>query len=91
MSVVALYASLFEPNISEVVLQHPPMTHQNGPQLLNVLKVMDIPQAAAIQKGVVEYSSIAPGSFDFTKLTHELIQELEDEQEAAQHVVRQSQ
>jgi len=24
------------------------MTHLNGPQLLNVLKVMDIPQAAAI-------------------------------------------
>jgi len=48
MSVVGLYASLFEPNISEVALQHPPMTHQNGPQLLNVLKVMDIPQAAAL-------------------------------------------
>jgi chromosome partitioning protein len=65
-----------------------------GPDLVLqtvIHKNVDIPQAAAIQKGVVEYSSIAPGSFDFTKLTHELIQELEDEQETAQHAVRQSQ
>jgi len=46
--ILGLYASLFESNISEVALQHPPMSHQNGPQLLNVLKIMDIPQAAAI-------------------------------------------
>ncbi|HEY2917928.1 MAG TPA: ParA family protein [Candidatus Binatia bacterium] len=65
-----------------------------GPDLVLqtvIHKNVDIPQAAAIQKGVVEYSSIAQGSFDFTKLTHELVQELEDEQEAAQHAVHQSQ
>ena len=48
MGVVAVYASLFEPGIPELWLQNIPSSHTNGPQLLNVLKVMDVPQAAAM-------------------------------------------
>ena len=48
MGVVGLYAALFEPGIPEIMLQAPPASHASGPQLLNVLKVMDIPQAAAL-------------------------------------------
>jgi hypothetical protein len=48
MGVVALYASLFESGIPEVWLQNTPSSHTSGPQLLNVLKVMDVPQAAAM-------------------------------------------
>jgi dienelactone hydrolase len=45
---VALYASLFEPGIPEIALQTPPASHVVGPQLLNVLKLMDVPAAAAM-------------------------------------------
>ncbi len=48
MGVVALYASLFEPGIPELWLHNLPVSHTTGPQLLNVLKVMDVPQAAAM-------------------------------------------
>ncbi len=44
-AVVAAYAALLEPNISGVILHEPPMTHMAdaAPQLLNVLRVCDIP------------------------------------------------
>jgi dienelactone hydrolase len=48
---IALYASLFEPNITRLDLWNLAATHdlsQAGPDLLNVLKVMDIPQAVAM-------------------------------------------
>jgi dienelactone hydrolase len=50
--VVAAYAALYEPAIREVVAVNPPPSHQPrsagaayGPPLLNVLRVLDIPQA----------------------------------------------
>jgi dienelactone hydrolase len=50
--VVAAYAALYEPAITEVVAMNPPPSHQPaspgaayGPALLNVLRVMDIPEA----------------------------------------------
>ena len=48
------------------------------PQMV-IHKNVDFSKAAALQKAVVEYSFIVPGVFDFTKLTYELRQELEDE------------
>jgi len=42
---------------------------------------------AALQKSVVEYSPIASGTFDFTKLTQELIQETGYEANAARCAV----
>ena len=48
MGVVGLYAALFEPGISEIDLQGAPASHAAGPQLLNILKMMDVPQAAAM-------------------------------------------
>jgi hypothetical protein len=55
MSVVALYASLFEPNIARLDLWHLPASHQSGPDLLNVLRYLDVPQALAL---AAERSSI---------------------------------
>ena len=49
-----------------------------GPDLVLetvIHKNVGIAEAAALQKSVVEYSAIASGTFDFTKLTQELIQE----------------
>jgi len=48
MGVNALYASLFDPDIARVDLHEPPPSHQKGPTYLNVLKYLDIPQAAAM-------------------------------------------
>jgi dienelactone hydrolase len=43
--ILAAYAALFEPSISEVVIVDPPASHRNGPIFLNVLGVLDIPEA----------------------------------------------
>jgi hypothetical protein len=47
MAVNALYASLFAP-VDELVLTHLPKSHMNGPDYLNVLRILDIPQAVAM-------------------------------------------
>jgi dienelactone hydrolase len=43
--VLAAYAALWEPDISAVVLNRPPLSHMNNeaPQFLNVLRVCDVP------------------------------------------------
>ncbi len=43
--ILGAYAALFEPAISEVVLVNPTKTHMEGPHFLNVLRVLDIPDA----------------------------------------------
>src|SRR5262249_51283386 len=48
MGGIALYAALFEPGVAGVELWHPPASHRSGPTFLNVLRVLDMPQAAAL-------------------------------------------
>lgn len=48
MGVNALYASLFVAGISDLHLQGIPSSHMDGPDYLNVLKILDIPEAAAM-------------------------------------------
>jgi hypothetical protein len=48
MAGIALYASLFEPDIVRLDLWHPPASHRQGPIFLNVLRVLDMPQAVAL-------------------------------------------
>jgi len=48
MGVNALYASLFESGIAGLELRQMPSSHREGPDYLNVLKILDIPQAAAM-------------------------------------------
>ena len=48
MAVNALYASLFEDGITRLDLHDMQAGHQDGPAYLNVLKYLDIPQAAAM-------------------------------------------
>ena len=43
-----LYASLFEDGIARLDLHRLPASHENGPTYLNVLKFLDLPQAATI-------------------------------------------
>jgi hypothetical protein len=46
--VIAAYAALFEPSIKEVVIIDPPTSHKDGPIFLNVLRVLDIPEALGL-------------------------------------------
>lgn len=48
MSGIALYAALFEPDIQQLELSGLPLSHQEGPDFLNVLKHLDLPQAVAL-------------------------------------------
>ena len=64
-----------------------------GPELVLeavIHKNVGIAEAAALHKAVVEYSSIASGTFDFTRLTQELLQEVGNEQETTRQLVVQS-
>jgi len=48
LAVDALYASLFESGIASLSLRQVPASHRAGPDYLNVLRVLDIPQAMAM-------------------------------------------
>jgi dienelactone hydrolase len=48
MGVNTLYAAMFEPAVKELLLARIPATHLKGPDYLNVLKVMDLPEAVAL-------------------------------------------
>jgi hypothetical protein len=43
--VLAAYAALMEPRLSDVTVIDPPTSHREGPIFLNVLRVLDIPDA----------------------------------------------
>ena len=44
----ALYAALFEPGLAGLELWRLPPSHDRGPDFLNVLRILDVPQAAAL-------------------------------------------
>ncbi len=46
--ILAAYAALFEPTITEVVIIDPPTSHMQGPHFLNVLRVLDVPEALGL-------------------------------------------
>jgi dienelactone hydrolase len=48
MAGVALYAALFEPKIQELVLDNLPLSHREGPDFLNVMRYLDVPQTVAM-------------------------------------------
>lgn len=48
MSVLALHAALDHPGVARISMWNPPTSYKSGPALLNVLRFMDLPQAAAL-------------------------------------------
>jgi hypothetical protein len=50
MAVDALYASLFEPNIAGLDLWGLPASHTEGPDYLNVLRILDLPETLAMAR-----------------------------------------
>ena len=46
--IIAAYAALLEPDFAAVEIYDPPSSHRDGPIFLNVLRVMDIPDALGL-------------------------------------------
>ncbi len=69
MAVNVLYASLFESNIKKITLAYPSKSHQNGSIYLNVLRYLDIPQAAtmAASRTKVEVKQKKLGGWEYPK------------------------
>jgi hypothetical protein len=48
MTGIALYSALFEPHVKGLVLMEPSRSHRDGPDFLNVMRVLDLPQTVAM-------------------------------------------
>jgi hypothetical protein len=72
--VLAAYAALFEPSIKEVVIVDPPTSHKDGPIFLNVLRVLDIPDALGLLAPDVSLTLIGAKdkAFDRTEQLYKL-------------------
>ncbi len=46
--ILAAYAALLEPELEEAILIDPPKSHREGPYFLNILRILDIPEALGL-------------------------------------------
>jgi dienelactone hydrolase len=70
-AVNALYASLFTNGIASVNLNAPPVSHAAGPDYLNVLRFLDLPQAAAMaaERQPVKWTNVSAEAWTWTTQT----------------------
>lgn len=68
MAVDVLYASLFEPDIAGLDLSNLPVSHSGGPDYLNVMRVLDIPQAMALamERSIVHVSDSGSARWEYS-------------------------
>jgi cephalosporin-C deacetylase-like acetyl esterase len=73
MGILALYAALFDGGIKQIILNDAPASHWQRPALLNVLRVSDIPEVAAVlaPRRLVSLTRL-PATFDFTQRIYRL-------------------
>lgn len=64
-SLIALCASLFEPSVRQVRMTQPPRTTRDGPDLLNVSRIIELPQLALITAAGSRSVSIASSEEDY--------------------------
>jgi dienelactone hydrolase len=64
MSGITLYAALFEPKIEALTLSNLSKSHRDGPDLINVLKYLDIPQAVALAAEKTHVGIVQPDEND---------------------------
>ncbi len=71
----ALYASLFIDGLAGIELVSPPTSHMTGPDYLNVLRFLDIPQAAAMaaERQPVKFSHADPDLWSWTTKTSQVL------------------
>ena len=67
MGALGFYAAALDNRITRVILEDPPSSHWQGPALLNILKLTDLPEAAALvaPRQIVSLSSL-PESYKYT-------------------------
>jgi dienelactone hydrolase len=71
--ILGLYAGLFEERITRLVLGGPPASHWQGPALLNVLRITDIPEVAgALAPRHLSFLGKVPRAFAFTRKVYQL-------------------
>jgi hypothetical protein len=73
MGILCLYAGLLDDRIRQVILHEPPGSHWQGPALLNVLRVTDIPEAAGAlaPRRLVSLTGLPP-SFEHARTIYRL-------------------
>lgn len=73
MGILALYAGLFDERIQQVILKAPPASHWQGPALLNVLRISDIPEVVgAFAPRRMVFLRDVPTSFDHARNIYKL-------------------
>ncbi len=67
MGALALYAAALDERITRVILEDPPASHWQGPALLNILRLTDLPEAAALMapREIVALTPL-PGAYSYT-------------------------
>jgi hypothetical protein len=67
MAVNALYAALFETEVARLELSRLPRSHREGPDYLNVLRILDLPQAVAMASETrqVRLRETDPGAWEY--------------------------
>src|SRR5947209_1657493 len=68
MGALALYAAAFDERISRVILDAPPSSHWQGPALLNILRLTDLPEAAGLMapREIVSLTPLAASYYAYT-------------------------
>ena len=67
MGALALYAAAYDPRITRVILDNPPASHWQGPPLLDILRITDLPEAAALMapREIVAFTRL-PAEYNYT-------------------------
>ena len=73
MGALALYAAAFDERISRVILDDPPPSHWQGPALLNILRITDLPEAAGLMapREIVSLTPL-PAAYAYTSSIYAL-------------------
>jgi cephalosporin-C deacetylase-like acetyl esterase len=73
MGALALYAAAFDERITRVIVDNPPASHWQGPPLLNILRITDLPEAAALvaPREIVSLGPL-PSQYEFTASVYAL-------------------
>ena len=73
MGALALHAAALDNRVSRVILEDPPGSHWQGPALLNVLRITDLPEVAALiaPREIVSLTPL-PEAYRYTSAIFEL-------------------
>ncbi|MFB3825647.1 MAG: acetylxylan esterase [Bryobacteraceae bacterium] len=70
---LGLYAALLDPEIQQVMLIDPPVTHADGPVFLNILRHTDLPEAAGLlAPRRLSFYARMPGAYEYTRGIYKL-------------------